>query len=155
MKKELFEKLVKDQPLTVHEAHELDQILDAQEEQGLSFLVRRTPSEEPSLAWRSALNQALVSSQAPAKRRKSPWLVFGTVLAPAAAAVALAVFLFKPGIQQPVIEPASMQVVSSSGSDLESALLLVHESEEASTVAASSPPSSDGRYFEWSDLGSY
>lgn len=153
MKKELFEKLVKDQPLTAHEAHELDQILDAQEKLGVSHLVRRVSADEPSLAWRSSLNQAL-SAQAPVKPKKSPWLVFGTVLAPAAAAVALAVFVFNPGFNRPAADRPSVQMASSGG-DLESALLLVHQSEEASTVAASSPPSSDGRFFEWSDLGPY
>jgi len=153
VKKELFEKLVKDQPLTAHEAHELDQILDAQEKLGVSHLVRRVSADEPSLAWRSSLNQAL-AAQAPVRSKRNPWLVFGTVLAPAAAAVALAVFVFNPAFNRPSTAQPSAQVASTGG-ELESALLLVHQSEEASTVAASSPPSSDGRYFEWSDLGPY
>lgn len=154
MKKELFEKLAKDLPLTAHEAHELDQILESQEKQGLSHLVRRAASDEPSLAWRSSLNLALAAN-APAKPKRSPWLVFGTVLAPAAAAVALALFIMKPNVETPSPGPASKAVAYESSQDLESALLMVHQREEASTMNASSPPSMDGRYFEWSDLGPY
>ncbi len=154
MKKELLEKLAKDLPLTAHEAHELDQILEEQEQLGVSHLVRRAASDEPSLAWRSSLNLAL-TAMAPAKPKRNPWLVFGTVLAPAAAAVALALFITKPGFETQVPQPSSPALAYESSQDLESALLMVHQREEASTMNASSPPSPDGRYFEWSDLGPY
>lgn len=154
MKKELLEKLANDLPLTAHEAHELDQILESQEKQGLSHLVRRSVVDEPSLAWRSALNQSL-AAMTPAKPKKNRWVVFGTVLAPAAAAVTLALFIMKPGMDSHSAQPNAPTMVSSNTQDLESALLMVHQSEEASTMTASSPPSQDGRYFEWSDLGPY
>ena len=154
MKKELFEKLAKDLPLTAHEAHELDQILEAQEKLGVRHLVKKAVADEPSLAWRSSLNLAL-TAQAPAKPRKNPWIVFGTVLAPAAAAVALALFIMRPGMDARVPEPSAPALAYESSQDLESALLMVHQREEASTMNASSPPSVDGRYFEWSDLGPY
>jgi hypothetical protein len=156
VKKELLGKLVKDQPLTAPEAHELDQVLEKQEEMGLAHLVRRTPSDEPSLAWRSSLNQALAAQRpAPAVKKRNPFVLLGTVLVPAAAAVALAFLMVKPGFTPMPQTPEIRAVAESTPKDLESALLLVHRTEEARVFTASTPPAEDGRYFEWSELGSF
>ncbi len=156
MNKELLGRLVKDEALTAPEAHELDQLLDRQKEMGLSHLVRRTPSDEPSLAWRSSLNQALAAKRPePAVKKRSPFVFLGTVLVPAMAAVALAVFLVKPSSTPVQSLPETRAVAESTPKDLESALLLVHRTEEARVFTASTPPAEDGRYFEWSDLGSF
>lgn len=156
VKKELLGKLVKDEALTAPEAHELDQLLEKQKEMGLAHLVRRTPSDEPSLAWRSSLNQALAAHRPePAAKKRNPFVFLGTVLVPAAAAVAFALILFKPGMTPVQPLPEGKAVAEATPKDLESALLLVHRTEEARVFTASTPPAEDSRYFEWSDLGSF
>lgn len=155
MKKELLGKLVKDLPLTAPESHELDQALDAQKDMGLSHLVRRTESDEPSLAWRSSLNQALAAQRPAPVKKRNPFVFLGTVLVPAAAAAALALILVKPGFSPTQNLPEVRAVAESTPKDLESALMLVHRTEEARVFTASTPPAEDSRYFEWSDLGSF
>ncbi|MBL8065395.1 MAG: hypothetical protein JNM34_05995 [Chthonomonadaceae bacterium] len=66
MNEKLFEKLIGEQPVTLEEALTLDQALEAQVE------VRRAVSSlresEPSLAWRSELNQRLLVGHKAARK---------------------------------------------------------------------------------------
>lgn len=87
MNKETIQKIKIEERLSLAETHALDEALDAQEARGLSFAVRRAQAEEPSLAWRSALNERLAAEAARhAKPARKPWVLWGSVLAPVGAA---------------------------------------------------------------------
>ncbi|MCC7101804.1 MAG: hypothetical protein IT206_01850 [Fimbriimonadaceae bacterium] len=89
---ELISKLAREVPLSMAEAHELDQVLGASEV--VASFVRQVPDEEPSLAWRSALNERLIAHHAPKRTTVRQWgmVGFGSAVAVAASIF----FLTKP-----------------------------------------------------------
>ncbi|MBL8048324.1 MAG: hypothetical protein JNJ45_06545 [Chthonomonas sp.] len=87
--KELMDKLARELPLTAAEEAWLDSHLAEQTTSPVGAL----PQEEPSLAWRSELNERLLALQPKPKRR--PWFLVGG-LASGAAAAALAWAMLAP-----------------------------------------------------------
>lgn len=88
MKNELIQKLRLDQPLTLEESLELDTLLEESSE--VASWLSPSPNSEPSLAWRSRLNEQLIT-HAPKPKAKLRW---GRVpqLASLAATLAFATF---------------------------------------------------------------
>jgi len=85
---ELNKKLLNEEALTTEEMAALDAALGAT---SVSSVVRDIHNEEPSLQWRSQLNEKLNTLAKPAKRRRTPWLAFAV---PATAAVVAGLFFF-------------------------------------------------------------
>ncbi|MCW5938855.1 MAG: hypothetical protein KF884_05085 [Fimbriimonadaceae bacterium] len=71
-KRELIKKLVREEPLRVDESLWLDEALDSQGP--VREWVGQAAADEPSLAWRSRLNQRLAASvPKPRHWRRRPW----------------------------------------------------------------------------------
>lgn len=121
-KDRLSEKLERDERLTLVEQSELDELLcqDARQQE-VARLLGNLPSEEPSLAWRSQLNQRLQREGARTFRGFS-WLRTG-LLAASTACILLAATV--------IIQVSRAHTVPSVSSDL---LVRWHE-EAAASVA--------------------
>lgn len=119
MNKDLIKKLVEEQPLDLAESFELEQALERQDSSMLKMLDR----PEPSMAWRSRLNERLVALE-PRPRRK--WVLFsGTTVV--ALAAALFVFVVLPRDAAPKATEAP--------SELELALADAHGAADAAAQA--------------------
>ena len=96
MDKNTLNKIKAEKSLDWQESIELDQALSAQDP--LKTLVSGLDDPEPSMAWRSELNQKLVAASAKNKRKAlMPWL--GGLAAAAACTAAVAFFFInRPGV---------------------------------------------------------
>ncbi|MGE0000483.1 MAG: hypothetical protein AB7F50_01115 [Fimbriimonadaceae bacterium] len=119
MNKDLLKKLMEEEQLDLAQTVELDQALEAQ---GRS-LVSSLETPEPSMAWRSGLNERL-AELAPKPKRK--WAIFsGTTVV--AVAAALVIVMVQPVRDTP--PPAAQE------DELEMALAQAHGDAEATARA--------------------
>lgn len=119
MNNDLLKKLREEEQLDLAQAVELDKALEAQ---GRS-LVSNLETPEPSMAWRSGLNERL-AELAPKPKRK--WALFsGTTVV--AVAAALVIVMVQPKQDSP---PAAVQA-----DELEMALAQAHGDAEAAAQA--------------------
>ncbi|MCG9895116.1 MAG: hypothetical protein MH204_06540 [Fimbriimonadaceae bacterium] len=154
MKKELLDKLMAEEALTAAEMLELEEALESQESAGVAWLAGRLPDEEPSLEWRSRLNQRL-ADHAPAPARRRPvwhWL------APLGAAACLgAALVFAPRFPEGPAPTARFDESEMVASGLEDAMVAAYTAVSAAESVGVSYP--DARrtsvaptYFDWSQL---
>ncbi|MBS1722074.1 MAG: hypothetical protein JSS66_03595 [Armatimonadetes bacterium] len=120
MNSKLKKKLVDEQALSAAEALELDQALDSP---SLSrALMSKLTDDEPSLAWRSSLNQSLI--KASGAKAASKVLKWGSGIVVTAAA-ALGIIALLP---RPVVEPNRVLVKSQPVmSNIEESLVSAHK----------------------------
>ncbi|MBL8060537.1 MAG: hypothetical protein JNK63_07475 [Chthonomonas sp.] len=150
---EITKKLVQEESLQMAESHELDQMLSASD--GVGVTLRGLEDSEPSMAWRSGLNERLLSMHAPKRVKARVWGVtgFGT-----AVAVAASVFFFA--------KPAPTSMPSSSLASRASAEQIMLDAHRMNVFALStgagdgSEPletSSEGTTHQWTeaDLGAF
>ncbi|MCW5937381.1 MAG: hypothetical protein KIT11_08760 [Fimbriimonadaceae bacterium] len=123
--KEFLSRLSSEEPLTMADALQLDEGLEAQ--RSLSSLIAKLPEDEPSLAWRSALNEKL-AHMAPKPKRTRWTLAFQGLAAATAVAGAFLLFaMVNPA--KPNVEPvgAVKGSVTKPGESIEEALISAHE----------------------------
>lgn len=153
-RKPLVEKLKREARLTAQEEALLDDLLE-RETHALAAVVAATRDEQPSLSWRSQLNEKLQAARPP-RGIRSPWILrLGPVAGVAAAA--LGFWLLQAG--PPISE--SQPTLTDQGPSLESQLLSAHRDvttaiEVSSVTDVSSPARSErSGLIEWSeaDLG--
>ena len=82
--RELLKQLAREEQLTAEEAWRLDSALESDESAQIARAVKAMEGAEPSLEWRSALNQKLAST---VKTRRTTFWVMGLSASTAAAAV--------------------------------------------------------------------
>lgn len=110
-KRDILKKFVNEESLTMADSHELDQLLDASEPLGVAM--RELSDDEPSLAWRSSLNERLIAMHAPRRSRGRLWGM--ARLGTAVAVTASIVFMAKPA---ETTAPSSLQSSSSSAEQI-------------------------------------
>ena len=120
MDKELFKKVIGEQPLTVEEALRLDGALESEKSVLISKMVAGLEDDAPSLVWRSALNSKLEAASR--KRRTAVVWRFGL----AASAVAAGSFLIV-GLLRPVEKDAPRVMTADNEVSVEEAILGEHE----------------------------
>lgn len=117
MKRELLAKLASEEPLSAAEVFQLEEALEDEQSLFVSDMVMGLPDHEPSLSWRSDLNQKLVALR-PEKVGRSRWFgsrwMVGGVSA-VAASVMLFVFVVMPRMGDGGIA-SDPQYASTSGS---------------------------------------
>lgn len=130
----------------------LDAMLNRADQRQMGELVRSLPEEEPSLAWRSALNERLRAA-APVRRPRA-WIIGR--LGGAAAGLACAIFLawlVAPKVQESTQQRRQPLVEAQSTGDL-----LVAAYQDMVTTAEFSPagdvlePTGEDFSPSWSDL---
>ena len=94
MDRELFKKVLKEEPLSVEEALALDGALEGARSQAVSRLVSGLDDDALSLRWRSELNQKLMSASR--QRRAASYWRFGLTASAVTAACVFALSLFNP-----------------------------------------------------------
>ncbi len=120
-KSELFEKLKAEGPLSMAEAHLLDQSLAEQE--GIRSVVRELEDDTPSMAWRSGLNERLLAvTPTPRKSWFSLRALAG--LGTVAACTLALILVLRPEAPRPMSAPS----VTVSESSVEQVLLDAHRS---------------------------
>lgn len=154
MNPELLKKLAEEAPLSPAEQAELDAALGGSA--AISSAVRDLPTEEPSMVWRSELNEKLAAMGAP---RKSKLAGFWWKLAAPVAATAIigaAFFMNRPEVASSPAGIASASVEEEIwGTHLEMASAMdVAESYAPVRNGAETPT---GEWIEWSstDLESF
>lgn len=120
MNKDLFKKLVHEQPLTAEEALRLDSALEGEGSKMAQHAVSTLDDDSPSMAWRSSLNQRL--TQVSKRRRTAVYWRFGAA-ASAVAAVSVLVVSFIQPFEAPSQPPTRVAAESS----VEEAILTDHE----------------------------
>lgn len=156
MDPELKKKLASEEPLSLSEAMQLDERLAAGS--GVSRVLKGLEDGEPSLAWRSALNERLreVAADSEPKglarwfgrngavRRAMPIAASGV----AAAILAVAIWLPRSGSQEST-------VVATEPATVEDVIIESHFRSEGAQVLGVSTPSTESRsYFNWNELES-
>ena len=151
MDRELLKKIEQGLPLDPSEQMLLDSHLDLGSSDGPALWVRSLPDREPSLTWRSGLNQQL-AKLAPAKRRDRPvWTWLGLAAAGAACFWAVSTFAVRPVQAQDVPD----QIVRADGTpdDLASAMVSTHQTEEtAMSMGVSVPYRTIETKFDWNSI---
>ena len=148
MNNELMKKLIEEKPLTAEETLRLDEMLGGKS--AAAHLVNSLPEDEPSLAWRSELNSKL-SAMTPKPRKNNFLKLFTAVAVPAAAAIALGLYVF-PKLN-PSPDSISVPEVTAKSGGIEEELLLAHNSaEERAALPVSLPAESSGASYDWSSL---
>jgi hypothetical protein len=142
MNPELRRKLMAEEPLTLEESLQLEAHLA--QSGTLSQMVADLPDDEPSIAWRSQLNDRL-REMAPKPKAKRLWLPIG-LSSVAAAAAAVIIFMPKGSAVPPTV--ANDQVGS-----LEEAVVRGHNAGESAIVlGVANPNRGKKRGFDWSKL---
>lgn len=114
MNKRLREKLTDEVRLSSTEMAELDRALEAE---SVRPLIAALPDEEPSLEWRSRLNERLWETRP--KRLRQPWVFAGTMIGATACAIAAMMMVIgNPQVAKP--EPVAVQ------SSVERNILVAH-----------------------------
>lgn len=131
MDRDLLQKMISEQPLTAEESLRLDEALARQDESLLVKSLAAHTNDEPSLAWRSALNSRLGRSAGRARRAK--FLGWGAGTAAVAAAALALVTLMTPPAPSP-----SLNMARSDKASLEE--LLITEHRDAVTRASLDVP---------------
>lgn len=156
MNEKLYLKLKNEEPLTAAEHLELEQALEAGDQSLVAHYLADQDFVEPSMAWRSSLNEKLreIAPQPVAdKGSRFKWLGFGGLVAASAVACAamVAMVLMKGGNSvevgsssqivaenEPLVSPDGL----SGSSDFGSALIAAHQSDTAqASVGVRSPRS--------------
>ncbi len=147
MNKELFEKLAREEELTPAEHLMLEEALESGADWGAA--VRASlPASEPSMAWRSGLNERLQALQ-PRRKRFSFFPVGAGFAAVAACGALAAVFVFGP--RSGAADPSATQA---SDLTLEMAIADVHR--DALTQADAGvyvPAEPTLAAYNWSEFG--
>ncbi|MBX3097392.1 MAG: hypothetical protein KF812_11065 [Fimbriimonadaceae bacterium] len=139
------EKARKELPMDMEEMLALDEALNQSE--SVKSVLSSLTDEEPSLAWRSELNEKIASIK-PRRPKLALWV---PISASAIAAATLAIVLFIPRNTE---RPA--EVLSQSDRSVEALILRSHREAEAATVlgvASPTPTRNTGsQVFDWSKL---
>jgi hypothetical protein len=148
MNKELFEKLAREEELSPAEHLMLEEALESGADWGV--IVRGSlDGPEPSMAWRSGLNQKLAALQP--RRRRQAWLPAGIGFAAVAACGAWAAFfMLGPG-------PRGSQPVAAQSGDLTLEMAIADVHRDALTQADAGvyvPAETTLAAYNWSELGS-
>ncbi len=126
---ELILKIVRETPMTASESLELDELLEAQVTS--APLVGALHDPEPSLSWRSALNEELLKCSVKPKRRSVTFWVSGFA-ATAVAVLALFVFMpHAPKVDRTAISTAPL--AKQTGPSLEESLVSAHHEADLET----------------------
>jgi len=140
------ERVKSEQPLDVQDALRLDESLEATS--SVRTLVQSLADDEPSLAWRSELNEKLMGARRPARGGWRLWLPVG---GSAVAAACLALAFFRPSP-----EPTTPVASANESNSVEAIILQSHREADATTVlgVASPAPSRPVKQqvFDWSQL---
>ncbi len=120
MNKDLFKKLIDEQPLTAEESLRLDGALEGEGSKMARHAVSALDDDAPSMAWRSSLNQKL--SLVSRKRRTAVYWRFGVAASAVAAASVLVVSFF-----QPFQAPSSVPTRVAKEASVEEAIITDHE----------------------------
>jgi len=147
-----MKKLNDESDLSPKEMEELENALQSQGQLWMKSAVSQLPTEEPSMAWRSELNEKLRSmaqTAAPVKTHRRFWWALGPSMAAAGALVAF--YLVAPHAQAPVMS-SSAQL-----NPVESQLMEAHdEMAYGADYAVTATPASlttqnadDDHLFDW------
>lgn len=157
MNNDLIKKLKNEEGLTAVEAHELDRRLEEQTLAGIGHLMKKEEDPQPSLAWRSSLNEKLLAVK-PAP--KTPWLVrfwpvWAAPVAAGAAALAFMVHGAVSGPSAPNGAPDSRAYTSNASGTVEAALVALHRQGDAAEAAAVTLPDDADENFRWNEVESF
>ena len=122
MDKELFNKLRNEHPLTAEEALRLDEMLEGGGSRLVAQAVSALQDEEPSLTWRSALNERLASVSR-SRRTALVWR-FGAAATAVAAASFAVLTLVQPRVPEQSQGP---RIAENRGPTLEDTILSEHQ----------------------------
>jgi hypothetical protein len=122
MNRDLFKKLIDEQPLTAEETLRLDGALEGEGSKMARHAVSALDDDAPSMTWRSSLNQRL--AQVSRKRRTAVYWRFGVAASAVAAASVLVVSFFQPYRPETVKSP---QIAERPELSVEEAILTEHE----------------------------
>ncbi len=122
MDKELFKKLIDEQPLTAEEALRLDGALEGEGSKMALHAVSALSEDAPSMTWRSSLNQRL--SQVSRMRRTAVYWRFGVAASAVAAASVLVVSFIQPFRPETVENP---RIADNNEPTVEEAILIEQE----------------------------
>jgi hypothetical protein len=149
VREDLQKKVIREEVLTPTEMFDLELGLDDQAERGLALLVKKGVDLEPSLAWRSSLNERL-SAMAPTARQ--PWWKRKPVLwtaVPAAAVCLLAALAFQ-------LRPAALPTPEPTASkDVETTLVMIHRVSSSAEDTGVVMPMETAQSYQWSDLEAF
>lgn len=155
---DLMRKLESEQPLTAEETLRLDAMLD--DDPGVSNAVACLPEDEPSLEWRSRLNQELkkhARPHRPAPQARFRWLLGGGAAAVAASAAIVAVFVHgmaKPSVPSEA-SPNAAAVAERGEPTIEEMMIQAHrDSVRPVSLGVHLPAESGSTGYDWSHLES-
>ena len=157
-RRELFEKIQSGEPLDARESLFLEQNLESSESYAVAGLVQGLHDPEPSMAWRSELNEKLQAVAPAPKVEKRSWFGSG-LIALGAAVCGFALFVVFNPSQQPVqvtqneVQPPVVEREIQEPSSLNTKLIqahLVDEAEVSGGVMAPRPVADSG--YDWSSL---
>jgi hypothetical protein len=137
MNEKLLKKLMAEEPLDPAEHLELEQALESGDRNIMSAYLSSQDHVEPSLAWRSQLNDQL-RQIAPAQPKR-PWLTWAGLVGVGAAAFVAALIFAQPGkpVSTSVVAESTQPEVVSDGmtngmtadNDLGSVLITTHQAD--------------------------
>lgn len=142
----LLKKLIGEEPLDAAEHLALEQALEAGDNSFVAEYLKSSEGPDPSMAWRSSLNEKLRQIAPKPKRHVWKWVGLGGLVSALAVACAAIVFLNSPkpvsvdngtmAVNTPDTQPDSVD----GGSELGRALATAHQSDAAQiTVGVRSP----------------
>lgn len=159
--RELFEKIQHGETLDARESLYLEQVLESDDGLNVASLVEGLHDPEPSLAWRSELNEKL-QTMAPKPTRPKRLVWFGSGLVATSLAACAIVFgtSFMGSGQKnaPVASNESMPVATNQSAapesnDFEEALIQAHYADDAEVSAGlHSPRMVADSGYDWSSL---
>lgn len=158
--RELFEKIQSGESLDARESLFLEQVLESDEGLSVSSLVEGLQDPEPSLAWRSELNEKLQTmAPKPARPKRLVWFGSGLVATClAACAILIAPSWMGAGQEEAPVVNDSMPMATNKSSasesnEFEKALIQTHFADDAEVSAGlHSPRMVADSGYDWSSL---
>lgn len=153
LNEKLLRKLIDEEPLDAAEHLELEQALEAGDNSFVAEYLRSSEGPNPSMSWRSGLNEQLRQIAPAPKRQVWKWVGVGGLVSALAVGCAAIVFMNSPKPMEvdprAVAENSTMSKPDSveGGSELGRALATAHQSDAAQITVGVRAPRSTGRTF--------